>query len=553
MSLLNTPITRRHAGALLFSAAAAATLAACGGESSGSASAAAGATNTANAVADYAADETFKATNPVTFSCLFSDHPVYPYNADWLLFSEMTKRTNVTLDMTIVPMSDYSDKRSLLISSGDAPFIIPKTYPGQEDAFVSSGAILAVSDYFDLMPNFQKKVEEWDLSADLDTVRKADGSIYVLPGLHEEIWPDYTFAIRKDLLDEQDIEMPTSWDELQDAIAKVLDKHPDMKGISDRFEGLSLLNLAAVSYGTQSGGSWGMTNLAEWDDSQSKYIFCGTSDNYKAMLTKLHEMVAAGVLDPDSFTQDEDVAVNNFTAGRSVAIGTNSQYLVTYQTSMEESLGEGNFEVAKVLQPSGPAGALIGGTRLENGIMISAKAKDDANFVAMMQFIDWLWYSDEGEEFAKWGVEGTTYTKDSDGTRTLMPDINYNGLNPSGTKDLRIDYGFSGGVFAYGGTTELLHSMMLPDELAWQEEMAKTHKQVEIPPAAPLDETQQEQATLLKTPLQDYVMQETLKFVTGQRDLDEWDTYVSEVASKGVDQYIQIVNEAQQNYASNNS
>ena len=39
--------------------------------------------------------------------------------------------------------------------------------------------------------------------------------------------------------------------------------------------------------------------------------------------------------------------------------------------------------------------------------MISKKARDSKNFVAMMQFIDWLWYSDAGQEFAKWGVEGT--------------------------------------------------------------------------------------------------------------------------------------------------
>lgn len=545
------PITRRRAGALLFSTAAAAALAACG-SGSDSGETAEGVTNTAAAMEDFAADTSFKAGEPLTFSCLFSDHPNYPYKADWMLLEEITKRTNVTLDMTIVPMSDYEQKRSLLISSGDAPLILPKTYPGQESAFVSSGAVLAVSDYFDLMPNFRKKVEEWEMDEELDTLRQADGSIYVLPGLHEEIWPDYTFEIRKDLLDEQGLDLPTTWQELQDVIAKVRQRHPDMKGISDRFEGLSMLNLAAVSYGTQSGGSWGMTTMAEWDEGSDSFIFCGTSDNYKAMVTMLRGMVDAGVLDPDSFTQDEDTAVNTFTTGKSIAIGTNSQYDVTYETTMKETLGEGNYEVVKILQPAGPAGALIGGTRLENGIMISSKAADDPNFVAMMQFIDWLWYSDEGEEFAKWGVEGTTYNKDADGHRTLADDINYNGLNPAGDKDLRIEYGFSGGVFAYGGTTELLHSMMLDKELAWQEEMAATHTQKPIDPPAPLDETQREQATLLLTPLQDYVMQETLKFITGRRELSEWDTYVTECEAKGASSYMEILNAARATYVENN-
>ena len=48
----------------------------------------------------------------------------------------------------------------------------------------------------------------------------------------------------------------------------------------------------------------------------------------------------------------------------------------------------------------------------------------------MMQFIDWLYYSEAGKEFAKWGVLGTTYTKSAAGVRTLEPNINFQGLNP---------------------------------------------------------------------------------------------------------------------------
>jgi putative aldouronate transport system substrate-binding protein len=33
---------------------------------------------------------------------------------------------------------------------------------------------------------------------------------------------------------------------------------------------------------------------------------------------------------------------------------------------------------------------------LEDGVMISSKALGSPNFTAMMQFIDWLYYSDAG-------------------------------------------------------------------------------------------------------------------------------------------------------------
>src|SRR6185312_5308008 len=139
---------------------------------------------------------------PVSFSILYNNHPNYPLREDWLFWNELKSRANVTLSPVAVPLSDYEQKRSLLIGAGDAPMIIPKTYPGQEDAYVSSGAVLPVSDYLDLMPNLQDKISRWNLKPEIDTRRQEDGKFYLLPGLHEKPWQDYSLAIRTDILDE---------------------------------------------------------------------------------------------------------------------------------------------------------------------------------------------------------------------------------------------------------------------------------------------------------------------------------------------------------------
>ncbi|MEG0565748.1 MAG: sugar ABC transporter substrate-binding protein, partial [Hungatella sp.] len=73
----------------------------------------------------------------------------------------------------------------------------------------------------------------------------------------------------------------------------------------------------------------------------------------------------------------------------------------------------------------------------------------------MLRFVDWLWYSDEGQTLCQWGVEGETYTKDASGNIVLNPEITYNGINQGAAKQLNVDYGFAGGVFAYGGSTAL--------------------------------------------------------------------------------------------------
>src|SRR5699024_11854193 len=86
--------------------------------------------------------------------------------------------------------------------------IIPKTYPGEETPFVASGTILPISDYVDLMPHFQEKVEKWEIEPFLEELRQKDDKYYLLPGVHENVWPDYTLAIRTDIVEELDLDMP---------------------------------------------------------------------------------------------------------------------------------------------------------------------------------------------------------------------------------------------------------------------------------------------------------------------------------------------------------
>ncbi|MBT2513439.1 extracellular solute-binding protein [Arthrobacter sp. ISL-30] len=497
------------------------------------------------AMDSFGVGDTFKATTPLTFTFLFSDMPSYPYKKDWLLFTKMASANNVTLEPTIVPSSDYEQKRSLLISSGNAPEIIAKTYPGQESAYVSSGAILPVSDYVDLMPHFQDKVKKWKLEPEIEGLTQEDGKYYVLPGLHEELWPDYTLAFRTDILKKEGIAEPKTWDEFREVLRKLKKAYPDVVPFSDRFNGNSVLNIAGTAFGTVAG--WGLLDGLVFDQSKKEFSFGAGTQQFKELVTYFNSLVSEGLMDPESFTQPDDAAIQKFVSGKSFVISANSQNIITYRTSMEQSLGKGNFAVSKIVVPGGPAGDIIGGSRLENGIMLNSSVKDREDFVALIQFIDWLFYSDAGQEFSKWGVEGTTFTKEG-GKRKLAADINFQGLNPAGTKDLRVEYGFSGGNFAYGGTTDLLHSTFNEEELAFQKAM-KSKKPRPVAPPVPFSDVDREQATLALTPLKDHAKQNTLKFITGQRPLSEFDAYVKELDTKGQSKYVELANKASKAYA----
>ncbi|WP_194541331.1 ABC transporter substrate-binding protein [Paenibacillus sp. JZ16] len=497
------------------------------------------------AMETYAVGDTFKATEPFDLSILYSDQPAYPYKQDWMLFAKIKEMTNVTLKPTIVPMSDYSQKRSLLISSGDAPLVIPKTYPGEESAFVASGAILPISDYIDLMPNFKDKIEKWDMESELEGLRQEDKKYYVLPGLHEAVWPDYTLIVRTDIFEKHNIAIPTTWDELYTAMKQLKQEYPDITPFSDRFKFNSTLNIAATGFGTK--GGWGYGSGLTYKEDTDEFVYTAATDEYKDMLAYFHKLVDEGLLDKESFTQDDDQAVQKFVTGKSFIINGNSQTVVQHRNDMDKTLGEGKYAISKITVPGGPAGQLMSGSRLENGVMITSKVKESEHFKAILQFIDWLYYSDEGQEFTKWGVEGVTYTKEG-GVRKLMDDINYNGLNPKGTKDLRIEHGFSGGVFAYGGTTELLQSMFSEEEQQFQKSMSETKTVVKPEPPIPYSVEERERVTLLSTPLKDYTDQNTLKFILGDRDLAEYDKFVKELDSQGVGQYLEIANKTYKKY-----
>ncbi|WP_037671921.1 extracellular solute-binding protein [Streptomyces griseus] len=505
------------------------------------------------AMKEYRAGQQFKAAKPLSFSLLHNNNPVYPTKSSWLFWKEVTRRTGITLKPVDVPLVDYEKKRSVLIGSGDAPFLIPKTYHPSEVAFVSSGAILPVSEYVHLMPNFQAKVKKWRLEPELDSIRQSDGKYYLLPGLHEKAKAGYSLSFRTDVLAKHGLTLPTSWDEVYDVLKALKQEYPDKYPFTDRwstntpFPCGAFFSYLGQAYGVRAG--WTYDNIS-FDTKAQKFVFTAATDGYRQMIEYVRKLVAEKLLDPESFTQQDDQAVQKLLAEKSYVISANPQELVQkYRYQLGKQVKGATIEMIPV--PLGPAGPVVlGGARLENGVMISSKALKSDSFVAMMQFVDWLWYSDEGQRFCKWGVQGTTYTYNG-GQYELKPGISLMGSDPDAPKDLQKDFGFFNGVFTYGGSWDLVSSSFSPDEKKFQDAMTQ-RKQLPIDPAHPLQSMEQEQATLWDTPLKDHVIQNTLKFVLGKRPLSEWDAYVAELKAKNMQQLVDMHNKAYERFKKEN-
>ncbi|GAA2001625.1 extracellular solute-binding protein [Microbacterium ulmi] len=557
MTQLSGPLLRRSTATIAAMAAAGLVLTGCGaGAPEGEGPAFDFTGKDKGAMSEFAVGDTFKATEPVQFSIFYRDHEAYPLKQDWPFLTALEDNQNVSFDIESSPRVGYEDARSAAIASGNAPEIITVTYPGQETPFVSGGALLPVSDFTKYMPNFTDKIEKWGLEKDLDNLRQADGKFYLLPGVSEIVVPQYSYVVRKDIWDELGLSLePKTFDELAEDFAKVKKAYPDKVVISDEFNSPDplggALNFAAPNFGTAAGWGFSAGSGGWWDG--DKFVYAAATDEYKSLVEYYHGLVEDGIMSPASVTQTDDDAKASFFNGDSLVISGNDQFLTQARQSFDE-VGNTDAEVALLRVPAGPAGDnLAAGGRLDGlpGIMISSKAAESENFKALLQFIDWLYYSDSGLEFAKWGVEDLTFTRDGD-TREFTSDWDRaKGLfNPDATKLLNVDGGFANGAFmaAEGGTEDLRTSMMLPETKDFVSSML-TKTQLPTAPAAPLNEIENEQAGLWKSALLDLVRQNTAAFITGDRDISEWDDYIDELKAANLDQYLELLNTAQKRQA----
>ncbi len=522
------------------------------------AASAASSANAAEAVGyTYGENVTFHSDEPVTYTMYFSDASWYPMVDTWLsegIFKKIEDKTNVHLDVVAYDSSVYTDKITLAINAGDSAYIIPKVY--DESKFVDGGAVVAVSDYVQYMPNYTAFYNKYNLKADVDTIIKSDGKYYRLPGLHEKALQDYTMMFRKDLFeaagyDIVEEEKTWTWDRLYDILVDVK-AYMVKAGIvtekdyiwsdlwcgseSGQGTGGNLLKIIGNSYGINAG--WALGNGVQFDQEKNQFYFAAGTDNMKAFVTMVNKFIAGGILDPETFTQDDTTATNKFYNGKTALISINRGQYVTWISGLNTGVGEGNYEAYYGMTPVAVNKYSAENTRLENGVMIAERARKElgeAGFIKMLRFVDWLWYSSEAYTLYKWGPEGETWhyvTDDATGlqVKALLPGYKCGGLGIAGADtdlDIRLQWGYAGGNFWYGHTTAENADNFLPVLQDFYARLGKYRESKPLDPAVAPTEDENEQINLWGTPLKDNIASWTLQFITGQKDINkDWNTYV---------------------------
>ena len=508
-------------------------MAGCGGSPSSSATASAAATGEVSSTGGNPVSDT-----PVTISFMYSGD----YNPEYKCLAKMTELTNVTLDVTAIPDSDYDTRNQLVINTGeDMPDLISKTKPTAAQAL--SGVLLPISDYYDQMPNFQKFIADNDLQYLIDDATQTDGKVYELPVNTKEVntSSNQTF-VRKDVFDKNSIAIPTTYDELYEAAKKLKDIYPDSQPIQVIYGNGNMLDMLAPSFGTSAGWGKGPDGF-HYLEATDEWIYAPTSEEYKAMLQYLNKLYAEGLLNQEYTTFSSDIYAQNASTDNAFIclsdwLGTEK----TYNTALHEG-GQADANWVPIYPLAGPAGAYL--PRISNStqtMVIAASAAEKDYFPQLIKWLDWM-YSDEAADLFSWGIEGETYTVDASGNKTVSPDV-ITAANPDGTLDIVKVYGTSNNCFTFVYPSDQEKATMDP---AYLELIQQESDKNAIPPLEPhiaLTEDDIDVQTMYSTNLNDYVDQMTTKFIMGGESFDNWDAFAQECDSKGAAKLKELYNNA---------
>lgn len=472
--------------------------------------------------------------NPLEFSMMFPDSSSYPYDKDWLIWKAIKDNTNVTLNIQAIPSSDYADKIKVVMSSGETlPDLIANMNSMQASPFTSTGRVLPISDYMDMLPNLQLAIAENNLQAKIEEYSELDGKLYVLPGYKTYKGSAQQLSIRNDIFIENDIEIPETTEEFYVVLKTLKQLYPDSYPLSTS-EGIGVLNNMITWFGST--GCFPNNNGFAYNTETNEWYFEPTSDQYREMLIYVNRLMSEGLMDPEALTQDSSQYNQK---------AYNGQVFVTFH--WWSNLGYAADETKKVtnkdaewrhIQPlQGPTGVrksrADSSIMANSGVVIPASTAQKPYFEDLLKFVDILWYSDEGSALCQWGVEGASYEM-VDGEREFIPGI-----------DLAKEFGFWA-TGAYLVSRRDFAFKRMPESTVENYELSEKEGRImKSDPNLKFTFEEKEQQSLFNTPLLDYTQQMTYKFIYGEANIEtDWDQFVDECKQKGVDQVKVLVDQA---------
>ncbi len=485
--------------------------------------------------------ETKGTNDPITITCMFSNHASQPYQEEtWVIPKVIKEKFNITMEMQAIPSSAYKEKRNATIASGDIPDLIMGVPKLVADEYGKKGMFLNFMKYKDIMPNMLAAFKKYEI---LNVHMPGPDEFYVMPGKITTPGAVNVAAIalplvRMDILKDLEISTPKDYDELYDMLMQIKKAYPDSYPWIDRcrltfmFSSLAGgLNLNSYPLGA-CGTGWTVFN----PDTKT-FTDVMEEENFKFFIGFMKKCYDNGLLDPN-------YATDTSTEWEAKLMSSKGFFTCDYfarpdmMTNIARSGGDTKFSLEAILPPAIKGGQQKTFANLGIGTFNVASAKT-AYPERIAEMIDFWYYTEEGSLLTTNGIKDVTF-KITDGktvsrifTDTIKSSLDFDaayGMNYLGFVTFQPDfYGYN----LYDENASYYTNQpwnLFKDNL------------LDPPPTIAFNAKESERYNEYATDLTDERLSVLNQFIMGERPMSEWDKAINELNEIGMADYLDLIN-----------
>lgn len=449
------------------------------------------------------------------------------------IYQELSARTGINLEWELYSGTAMQTQFSLLIAAGDLPDIccVAQYYTDGIASAVENEIFVDLAPYLaDYAPHYKSITEQ-------DGIRQLVYDEYgELICFHEigqkELTPNTGMLIRGDWLEEQGLELPITYEQYESTLLQLKDAYDLEAPIVHTSAPMAAM--AATNELYLSSGKNVKTDFSL--DADGNLIFGPVEDSYREWLQIMRRWYDEGLIYRDFYSVDAGSAMS----------------LPIEYVSLEKSACMHNYcEFVAMISFDDPDARLDAGylprdtedqqVHLTTGIDARFKSNTAWAFStnATMEeiqagclMLNYL-YTDEGALLANWGVEGTAFEYQEDGT-PWFTDLVLN--NPDGLNQTQAEIMYLGcGVPTYSDYTK--YNIAGITKYAHWVEVWGTADNTYALPAFSLNVEETEAYAAVATDVQTYLSEVVVKFFIGDLDINDdvvWQEHIDKLYQLGL-------------------
>lgn len=439
---------------------------------------------------------------------------------------------NVRIEWDTVPWNDYDTKLNLYLQSGDMPDIVwARESVPKAATYGPVGIFLDWNAYREYMPNMQKWVARFP---HLNNVLTDQGERFAINDITTAEYIGEGYFYNANILTQAGISgPPETMDEWLAQMKQIKAELPDVDAFLTQWGLGYFLHAFGRPMNAKIGG-------VEYDQELGEWVYGPTQDpNYRKLIEFMHEAYAAGAFNLDTIGE-------SITSDRVRELQEAGDYAFTY-IYYGQTTDLWNYEAGK-RPPEGFQGmkppsfegkthywiTVAHDTIPYWGYMASAKVKNPELLAAYVDNI----MSEKTYELFEWGIEGRTFRRTDDGYEYLPEFAN----DSAALRELGVGNFHDPRYIHYNDSNLIWFGKYFTkkDDVG-RAAVAADIKRLQAGEMIPLlnwprplmTGEQNDEISKIMTPVNTFVEEERIKFITGDRDLAEWDDFVAEVNKLG--------------------